>query len=252
MKIYPLGVGGAFTKQNYHNNYIIELNKKYLLIDAGTTLRYSLQEAHFSYDVIDYVFISHLHFDHVGGLEEMVLKRFWNFTNGEHTPIKTKIIAHKKLALQLKELLRNGLENGGYTLSDFCDFILLEDREIFEIGEHEFSLFDTSNYHSEDLVSAGFKLASKQSNIVFSSDLKKLEEAKILNYVDSNTVAIFQDISFINNGVHATLEEVLAYYPPYLYRKIYGMHYNDNIEDFREVVDKTSLQFVKKHQIIEV
>ncbi len=102
MKIYPLGVGGAFTKSNYHNNYIIQLDEKYMLIDAGTTLRYSLQEAGFNYSDIHFVFISHLHFDHVGGLEEMVLQRFWRFEEGKHTPLKTTIIIHEKLFNSLK------------------------------------------------------------------------------------------------------------------------------------------------------
>ena len=53
MKIFPLGVGGAFTKSNYHNNYIIELDNKFLLIDAGTTLRNSLPAAGFNYFAID-------------------------------------------------------------------------------------------------------------------------------------------------------------------------------------------------------
>ncbi|HWK21596.1 MAG TPA: MBL fold metallo-hydrolase [Ureibacillus sp.] len=251
MKMCPLGVGGAFTKSNFHNNYIIELDKKFLLIDAGTTLRNSLPAAGYNYFTIDYVFISHLHYDHVGGLEELIMARFWNFSNGQHAPMKTTIIVHERLASSLENYLKNSLENQGRKVHDFCNFIILKEQEAFAIGKYSFSIFDTTNLHAEGLISAGFKLLTENANIVFSGDLKQLEAANLLGQVDERTVAIFQDISFTFNGVHATLQEVLAYYPKSLHEKIYAMHYNDNVEDFENVIYKTNIHLVKKHEVLE-
>ncbi|HWL11555.1 MAG TPA: MBL fold metallo-hydrolase [Ureibacillus sp.] len=251
MKICPLGIGGAFTKSNFHNNYIIELDKKFLLIDAGTTLRNSLPAAGYDYFTIDYVFISHLHYDHVGGLEELVMARYWQFANGQHVPAKTTILVHEKLAPLLKNYLKNSLENQGRKPEDFCDFILLKDGEAFKIGDYAFSTIDTTNLHADGLISAGFKLASKTANFVFSGDLKQLEAANLLDQVDENTAAIFQDVSFTFNGVHATLQEVLDYYPTSLHEKIYAMHYNDNVEDFEAVIKSSNIQLVKKQGILE-
>ena len=252
MKICPLGVGGAFTKSNFHNNYIIELDKKFLLIDAGTTLRNSLPAAGYNYLTMDYVFISHLHYDHVGGLEELVMTRFWQFENGQHAPLKTTVIVHEKLASPLKDHLRNSLDNQGRTVEDFCDFIILPDREAFSIGKYTFSAFDSTNLHADGLISAGFKLASPNANIVFSGDLKQLEASHLIQLVDENTVAIFQDVSFTFNGVHATLQEVLDYYPASLHEKIYAMHYNDNVEDFEAELKDAKIQLVKKQEILEL
>ncbi|MDI7744083.1 MBL fold metallo-hydrolase [Lysinibacillus fusiformis] len=251
MKICPLGVGGAFTKNNFHNNYIIELDEKFLLIDAGTTLRNSLPAAGYNYLSMNYVFISHLHSDHVGGLEELVLSRFWHFENGRHAPLKTNVLVHEKLASPLRNYLKNGLENQGRTVDDFCDFNIMHDDETFTIGNYAFSLFDTTNFHADGLISAGFKLSSENVNIVFSGDLKQLEASALLKQVDANTVAIFQDISFTYNGVHATLQEALDYYPKSLHEKIYAMHYNDNVEDFEDVIQAANIQLVKKQEILE-
>lgn len=251
MKIYPLGVGGAFTKSNYHNNYIIHLDEKYMLIDAGTTLRYSLIEAGFNYSDIHFVFISHLHFDHVGGLEELVLQRFWQFDEGKHAPKKTTVIVHKKLLASLKALLRNGLENQGRTVDDFCNFICLNDNETYKIGDYAFSIFDTSNAHAEGMLSFGFKLAWKDLNIVFSGDVKRLQDANLLGQVNQNTTAIFQDVSFTFNGAHATLQEVLDYYPENFHRKIYAMHYNDDVEKFTDSIEQAQIKLVRKQQSIE-
>ncbi|MBD8028110.1 ribonuclease Z [Ureibacillus sp. Re31] len=250
MEIIPLGVGGAFTTTNYHNNYIIHLNEKYLLIDAGSTLRFSLREAGYHYTDIDAVFISHLHFDHVGGLEEMIMQRFWQFKDGQHSPLKTTIIVHEKLLTPLKRLLCHGLANQGRTVEDFCEFICLKEKEIYKIEDYSFTIFDTSNTHAEGLLSFGFKLASLHANIVFTSDVKRLKEANILGHVDDNTVAIFQDVSFTFNGVHATLEEVLDYYPNEYHSKLYAMHYNDNIEEFRDKIVLANINIVKKGEFL--
>ena len=252
MKICPLGVGGAFTKSNYHNNYIIEADEKFLLIDAGTTLRNSLPASGYDYLNLDYVFISHLHYDHVGGLEELVMTRFWQFKNGQHAPLKTTIIVHDKLASPLKNYLKNSLENQGRAVEDFCDFKVLKDTDIFKIGHYHFTIFDTTNHHVDGLISAGFKLSSEGANIVFSGDMKQLAAANLLRQVDENTVAIFQDISFTFNGVHATLQEVLNYYPISVHEKIYAMHYNDNVEDFKEEIKKANIQVVKKQEVLEL
>lgn len=251
MKVTPLGVGGAFTKTNYHNNYIMQLGEKYLLVDAGTTLRTSLIEAGYHYKDIDYVYISHLHFDHVDGLEEMILQRYWNFENGQHVPLKTKIIVHEKLLHSIRSILSHSLSNQGQAVEDFCQLVTPKNEGSMFIDHFTFTLFDTTNLHQQGMISSGFKLSWNGANLVFTSDIKKLDEANILSHVDDNTVAIFQDVSFTSNGVHATLEEVLNYYPQELHGKIYAMHYNDNVEEFEELIQQAKVQLVKKQHVIE-
>nr|WP_106782105.1 MBL fold metallo-hydrolase [Lysinibacillus timonensis] len=251
MKIIPLGVGGAFTKANYHNNYIMQLGEKLLLIDAGTTLRSSLTEAGYQYTDIDYVYISHLHFDHVGGLEEMILQRYWNFKDGQHSPLKTKIIVHEKLLHSLRSLLSHSLGNQGNTVEDFCQIITPKNEGTMFIDHYKFSIFDTTNFHQNGLISSGFKLNWNNANLVYTSDIKQLEAANIVAQVDEETIAIFQDVSFTTNGVHATLTEVLNYYPQETHKLIYAMHYNDNVDDFLQEVQQAGIQLVQKLQLIE-
>lgn len=72
IKLIFLGSGSAFTvgTDNFQSNILIinEQNQK-LLIDCGTDIRFSLHQAGFSYCDITDIYISHLHADHVGGLE---------------------------------------------------------------------------------------------------------------------------------------------------------------------------------------
>ena len=72
MKITFAGVGGAFTTQDYYqSNAIIEADddtRKFLL-DCGGDARHALRELGITHRDIDAVYISHLHADHIGGME---------------------------------------------------------------------------------------------------------------------------------------------------------------------------------------
>jgi len=72
IKLLFLGTGSAFTvgADNYHSNMLLinEQGDK-LLIDCGSDIRFSLHDQGMSYLDITDIYISHLHSDHVGGLE---------------------------------------------------------------------------------------------------------------------------------------------------------------------------------------
>ncbi len=72
MKLIFLGTGSAFTvgDRNYQSNMLLEHpNGHKLLIDCGSDIRFSLAEKGITHQEIQNVFVSHLHSDHVGGLE---------------------------------------------------------------------------------------------------------------------------------------------------------------------------------------
>ncbi len=74
MKLIFLGSGSAFTitADNYQSNMLLvdERGDK-LLIDCGSDIRFSLHDLEYSHRDVTDVYISHLHSDHVGGLEYM-------------------------------------------------------------------------------------------------------------------------------------------------------------------------------------
>ncbi|MEB3175496.1 MAG: MBL fold metallo-hydrolase [Cyanobacteriota bacterium] len=72
MELLFLGAGSAFTldPDNFQSNLLfLAENGKKLLIDCGTDIRFSLTKAGYSHSDITDIYISHLHSDHVGGLE---------------------------------------------------------------------------------------------------------------------------------------------------------------------------------------
>ena len=72
MKLLFLGSGSARTlaADNYQSNMVLAADSgRRLLIDCGSDVRWSLAKQGLSHlDVTD-IYISHLHADHIGGLE---------------------------------------------------------------------------------------------------------------------------------------------------------------------------------------
>ncbi len=80
MKITFLGVSSAFEVGDgvYQTNMMIESgSSKKMLIDCGSDIRHSLFHIGYSHHDIEAVYISHLHADHVGGLEWLALNNYF-------------------------------------------------------------------------------------------------------------------------------------------------------------------------------
>jgi len=92
MKIQFIGAGSAFTLPEKEEDGSIDLNKcdwqsnamvisesgKKLLIDCGGDIRFSLAQLDMGVADIDAVYISHLHADHIGGMEWLGFNTFFN------------------------------------------------------------------------------------------------------------------------------------------------------------------------------
>lgn len=228
MIVLPLGTGNAFTKKYFHTNLLIKLNKFNLLLDAGTTLRYSLAKTKTNINSIDGIFITHFHHDHAGGLGELLTSAFWQFNNNVHSPHKPVLFVRPAQLEEMDHILSPSLNNQGFIWQDYCHVVAVENG-IYDGETYTIEIIPTDHLHCQGLKSCGLKITDKKSkeNIIISGDIKNLKESRLLSYVDENTRAIFQDVHFGENTTHATYEEVLEYYPRDYLHKIYGIHYGD-------------------------
>lgn len=108
-----LGSGSAFyigehPGENWQSNVLIESpSGRRLLIDCGSDIRFSLMEKGLRATDIDDVFISHLHADHVGGLEWLAFGT--KFSPGGRKP---RIRINRSLVKDLwSHTLQGGLES---------------------------------------------------------------------------------------------------------------------------------------------
>jgi len=110
MKIQFVGAGSAFNKEDGQSNaLVIADNGKKLLIDCGCYCWQFMQQMEPTLGVTDIegVYVSHLHADHVGGLEELAFCTYFN-----PSASKPKLYGNFRLMHDLwEQSLRGGLES---------------------------------------------------------------------------------------------------------------------------------------------
>jgi glyoxylase-like metal-dependent hydrolase (beta-lactamase superfamily II) len=248
MKVIPLGVNGAFTKY-YHNNYVFELGERKLLVDAGTTLRYSLKEAGYEETDITDVIITHLHSDHVGGLEEFAQRCKWIHNH------KPNLWVRGRMMDELEEVVGKGLYTDGLTLDNYFNVYTVEcgSRNQFKIDDYTIELIKTDDLHAKNMKSFGLCIElPNRKNVLFTSDIAKHEVAAFKDYINNNTVALFHDISLVRNPVHSYIDDVAKYYEDAIdLKKIYAMHYQDDV-DVEALEKQYGINFVMPRRMYEL
>lgn len=146
MKIKFLGVGSAFTTPEYFqsNLLITAPDGRKLLVDCGTDIRFSLGEAsghdyHHVAAEIDAVYISHIHSDHIGGMEWLAIQTYFN----PDQPRPRLFMEGRTMRNLWDESLRGGLgciEGRRMNLTDYFECHALPEDGTFQWGGIRFTL----------------------------------------------------------------------------------------------------------------
>lgn len=242
MKIQMLGTGSAFAKAFNNNNALVSVNGRTLLIDCGITAPKALHELGKNFGDLDAVLITHIHGDHVGGLEELAFQMKFIY---QRKPVI--FIADTLVQPLWEHTLKGGLQQDeSQTLHDYFDVRPLHEGTPAEVLPGlQVELFRTPHIpgkSSYSLLVNGFFFYS--ADMVFDASL--LESL----VKDRGVSTIFHDCQLHPPGaVHACLPELLTL-PDYIQERVYLMHYGDDQPKFE---GRTGLmRFVEQHKIYEL
>jgi ribonuclease BN (tRNA processing enzyme) len=110
MKIKFIGVGSAFTTSEYYqsNMLITSRSRRKMLVDCGSDARFALGECNINNynlgDEIDAIYISHLHADHIGGMEWLACNTYFG-----PKQVKPKLFMEAQL---MEKMWNNSLRGG--------------------------------------------------------------------------------------------------------------------------------------------
>ncbi len=240
-----LGSGSAFSvgNQNYQSNILLTSNSSNLLIDCGGDIRHSLHEQGLNYNDIHEVYISHLHGDHVGGLEWLGLNRRFN----SQLP---KPILHISDALVDKlwsKVLSGGMEtllNKLANLDDYFNVNLIAENSYFTWNHIKFHLVRTQHYFSNNQLAPSFGLFfyCNDKEIFITTDTQFTPEKFMEFYTKADL--IFHDCTIGRFcGVHSHYDQ-LKTLDDQIKSKIWLYHYdssdlpNANADGFLGLVKK--------------
>jgi len=215
-----------------------------LLIDCGADARFSLHEQGLSFPDIKNIFISHLHSDHVGGLEWLAFTKKFQ-SNGQ----KPTLYICKALADDLWDhVLSGGLKSiaGETSLKTYFNVVDIPEDSFFTWEGVKIRTVPTLHcqYGDGNMPTYGIFFTANGIKVWISGDTQ-FKPDKLMKYYEEADV-IFHDCDIVSKGsspVHSSYHD-LSTLPPKIKNKMWLYHYqpgplpNAAKEGFRGFVKK--------------
>ena len=219
-----LGVGNARASELGSASSVVEQDgQPWLLIDCGPRTLDDFAAA-YGVELPDAVFITHLHLDHIGGVEQLFYRSYFT----RRGQIRLFVPADLLPALHAK------LANSPFILSEgganFWDaFRLVPVGDWFWLDNHLFSVFPVR--HSGHRAAFGIALAGA---FFYSSDTRPIPE--VIAHFARHGEPVFHDCGLHGSPAHSGLQDVLSEYSPELLRRLVVYHY-ESAEAGRQIAE---------------
>lgn len=230
LKMIFLGSGSAFSLEanNYQSNVLLQKDNENLLIDAGGDIRFSLAAEQLSYNDIRNIYISHLHADHIGGLEWLAINTFFD----PDYLGKPNLFACETI---VQDLWDRSLSGGLRTISTelpllntFFNVNSIKQGGTFIWKDILFKLVQSVHVVSDYVVLPcyGLMICYENNRVYFTAD-SQYAPKQLLDFYEKATL-IFHDCETMKrkSGVHAHYTELVKI-PQHLKNKMWLYHYND-------------------------
>ena len=236
MHLTFLGTGAAFTRDphNFHSNMFVERSltvsteeRRGLLIDAGSDVRRSMAAQGLDYGNIDTVYISHLHNDHVGGLEWLGFKTYF-----DPDCAKPKMIIVDEIVDRLwNDCLRGGMEGldfGTAKLDDFFDVTTVREGEAFVWGDATFEPLRLTHFITGGVASPSFGLMIRcNERTTFLTTDARFERENLQPHYDAADLILHDcETQAFPSDVHAHFDQLIGL-PSSVREKMWLYHFND-------------------------
>ncbi len=233
-----LGTGSAFAKRYFNNNALLDAEGGTVMLDCGITGPAALHSLGRTFNDIDALLLSHIHADHIGGVEEFAFQM--------------KFVYNRKPVLYIPEPLTNVLwENslkGGLVqeewtkLDDFFEVRPLREGEAAELVPG-LSVEPIRTPHIAGKASYSYIV---NRTFFYSADMTFQPEL-LAELAGRGCTVFFHDCQLKSPGiVHASLDELLTL-PETMQERIWLMHYDDTKPQFEGRTGK--MRFVEQHSL---
>lgn len=253
MRLQFLGSGTAFTsmKNNYNSNMVLfdDSNQHLLMIDCGSDARHSTAALGLGSHDFEAVFISHLHADHVGGLEWMALTRKFSAN-----ATKPKLIVHPNLLEPIWEHVLSGglqtLEEEKCSLDTYFELYNLQDDHHFSWQGIDFEMVQTTHiFHDKKLIpSYGLFFKNARKKIFITTDTQFTPDLYMKYYQEADFIFHDCETTSFRSNVHSHFNDLVTL-PDEIRAKMWLYHHADS--HAFDALKHGFLGFVERGQLFE-
>jgi ribonuclease BN (tRNA processing enzyme) len=238
MDILMLGTGSAFAKTFYNNNALVYSEGRTLLIDCGHTAPRALHRLGIPLTDIDAILVTHIHADHVGGLEELAFQ--YSLIYKTRKPL---YVADTLVSPLWEHTLRGGLQQeDNHSLEDYFDVRPLREGEAAELLPG----LTAELLRTEHIPGKKSYSVLLNGTFFYTADMKFDPDLLRRLVYERGVKTIFHDCQLHAPGtVHACLPELLTL-PEDLQERIRLMHYGDDQPNF--IGRSGKMTFVEQHK----
>jgi ribonuclease BN (tRNA processing enzyme) len=213
MTITVLGCGGAWSRILGHTSFLVEHRDIKLLIDCGSTVPARVEEFSRLQD-ITHIFLSHLHADHAGGLEEVGFKGLFIHKKRPILLVPAPlmpILWPNYLAVGMRNLLTDdGKQDRIATLDTYFQAYPIVPMQFVQLGDSNFHLAIYRTQHVASKPNFSILVLDQDSGkkVLFTCDVTAGNK---LPYNSADL--IFHDCSFTPKyptTVHTHIEDLLV------------------------------------------
>lgn len=238
MNIQMLGTGSAFAKRYYNNNALLFSNGHTAMLDCGITAPLALHQLNKTFNDIDALLISHIHADHVGGMEEFAFQMKFSYKRSVPLFVPASLIEPLWESTLKGGLMQEDLQS----LGDYFDVRPLSEGESREIIPG-LTVRPIQTKHITGKPSFSYLL---NGTFFYSADMK-FDAELLQSLVADGCEVIFHDCQLKPPGaVHTTLEQLLSL-PADLQERIWLMHYDDTMPQYEGRTG--AMRFVEQHRV---
>jgi len=213
------GDWGACQKNSFNtrtrSSIFLKINNFNLLFDTSPDLRFQL----FKNKIlkIDYVFFTHIHADHIFGINDL---RAFYLTNGKRINIFSTKETVSFLEKHFKYLFKNHKNYPAILKSNIIQNSLLIKNKISKIKIERIDVIHGS------VKTIGFKIDNR---IAYIPDVKTIPE-KTIKKIKNIPFLIIDCFRFKKHNLHVNLEEVMAYVKKINPAKVFLTHMSKDID----------------------
>lgn len=176
---------------------LLTLGKKSYLIDVGPDFR--IQALRYNIDHLDGVLLTHTHYDHIGGLDEL---RIFYFHHNKRLPVLASIETYDELRNRFHYLFKTKQADG--TLQSQLNFEILER----DFGSYHFQGLPLQyvSYFQANMKVTGYRFG----NLAYISDIRKYDE-RVVEALKGIDTLVLSALRYDPSEVHFSIEEAIEF-----------------------------------------